>query len=99
MPKTEETASTEAADPETGPALELLIGSVAASDTEDDRVEAWHQYAEQHADELHVDVLEARRALHHGTPADAVSLADRHVASRAQAAAAQAGGVPQRTYV
>jgi hypothetical protein len=89
MAETEAATSIETDAGETGPGLGVLINAVMDGVTEDARIEAWHEYAEHRADELHADVLEARRALHHGTPADAVALADRHVPARAQAAAQQ----------
>lgn len=89
MPKTdplaleEPKASTEA----TGAGLTALVDVLMHGEGDDAAIDAWHAYADDSSRELHEEVIEARQVLHHGTPNDAVDLADRHVPTRARIAA------------
>jgi hypothetical protein len=63
-----------------------LIDALAADADPDAQAEAWNVYLTDDADEHHREVLEARRVLNEGMPADAVALANRLVPERARAA-------------
>jgi hypothetical protein len=63
-----------------------LIEKLGRSTSDEATADAWHHFADEHADELHSKVLRARRIVHTGTPADAVAFANEDATERARAA-------------
>jgi len=79
-------AGTETA--EAGTTEAELIHQLERASTPQETADAWHEHLDAHPDHYAADVDAAREALHEGTPADVIALANRSVDERARAAAA-----------